>query len=214
MAALEGLGVLVTRPEAQAGPLARRLASAGARVYRLPAVEVEPREDRARQRAALGPIDRFHWIVFISANAVRFGSALLEGRRDLRLAAVGPATAAALNHAGYRVALVPRGGFDSEHLLASPEFGHVQAQRVLIVRGGGGRELLAEQLMARGAEIAYAEVYDRHCARPALHFTPLTFLLLMHRPPTLRAFHRQRLDGWLLGDRRFGQLLAKRLTQF
>ena len=166
MAALEGLGVLVTRPEAQAGPLARRLASAGARVYRLPAVEVEPREDRARQRAALGPIDRFHWIVFISANAVRFGSALLEGRRDLRLAAVGPATAAALNHAGYRVALVPRGGFDSEHLLASPEFGHVQAQRVLIVRGGGGRELLAEQLMARGAEIAYAEVYDRHCARP------------------------------------------------
>ncbi|MBS0393795.1 MAG: uroporphyrinogen-III synthase [Proteobacteria bacterium] len=166
MAALEGLGVLVTRPEPQAGPLARRLATEGARVYRLPAIELLPREDRAGLRAALGPIDRFHWIVFVSANAVRFGAALLEGRRDLKLAAVGPATAAALNHAGYRVALVPQGGFDSEHLLASPEFRHVQGQRVLIVRGDTGRELLADELTARGAEVAYAEVYERRCARP------------------------------------------------
>ena len=59
-----------------------------------------------------------------------------------------------------------RGGYDSEHLLASPEFAHVQGQRILIVRGGGGRELLAEQLTARGAEVAYAEVYDRRCAVP------------------------------------------------
>jgi uroporphyrinogen-III synthase len=166
MAALEGLGVLVTRPEPQAGPLARRLAAEGARVYRLPAIEVLARDDRARQRAALGPIDRFHWIVFVSANAVRFGASLLEGRRDLKLAAVGPATAAALNHAGYRVALVPQGGYDSEHLLESAEFRHVQGQRVLIVRGDGGRELLADELAARGAEISYAEVYERRCARP------------------------------------------------
>ena len=88
MGALDGLGVLVTRPEPQAGPLARRLATEGARVYRLPAIELSPREDRARQRAALGPIDRFHWVVFVSANAVRFGASLLEGRRDLRHAAV------------------------------------------------------------------------------------------------------------------------------
>jgi uroporphyrinogen-III synthase len=166
VAALAGLGVLVTRPEPQAGPLARRLTALGANVYRLPAVELLAREDRASQRAALGPIDRFHWVVFVSANAVRFGAALLEGRRDPQIAAVGPATAAALNHAGYRVSLVPHGGYDSEHLLASPAFAHVQGQRILIVRGGGGRELLAEQLAARGAEVAYADVYDRRCARP------------------------------------------------
>jgi len=158
--------VLVTRPEPQAGPLARRLAAEGARVYRLPAIELHPRDDRARQRAALGPIDRFHWIVFISANAVRFGVSLLEGRRDLKIAAVGPATAAALNHAGFRVALVPHGGYDSEHLLACVAFRHVQGQRVLIVRGEGGREVLADELAARGAEICYAEVYARQCARP------------------------------------------------
>lgn len=166
MAALEGVGVLVTRPEPQAGPLARRLAAEGARIYRLPAVELLPRDDRARQRAALGPIDRFHWIVFVSANAVRFGASLLAGRRDLQLAAIGPATAAALNHAGFRVALVPQGGYDTEHLLECAEFRHVQGQRVLIVRGDGGREVLAESLAARGAEVSYADVYERRCARP------------------------------------------------
>ena len=166
MAELDGLGVLVTRPEPQAGPLARRLGELGARVFRLPAVELRPREDRAAQRASLGPLDRFHWIVFVSSNAVRFGVALLEERRDLKLAAVGPATAAALNHAGFRVALVPSAGYDSEHLLATPELSHVDGQRFLIVRGGGGRELLAESLRARGAEVSYIEVYERRPARP------------------------------------------------
>ena len=166
MSPIEGLGVLVTRPEPQAGPLARRLADLGARVYRLPAIELRPREDRAAQRASLGPLDRFHWIVFVSANAVRFGVSFLDERRDLRLAAVGPATAAALNHAGFRVALVPTQGYDSEALLASTELGHVEGQRILIVRGGGGRELLAEALRARGAEVSYAEVYERRQARP------------------------------------------------
>lgn len=166
MAVLEDLGVLVTRPEAQAGGLARRLAAEGARVYRLPAVELRVRDDRAAQRAALGPLDRFQWIVFVSANAVRFGVTLLDERRDLQLAAVGPATAAALNHAGFRVALVPGGRYDSEGLLATTEFSHVAGQRILIVRGGGGREYLAEQLRARGAEVLYAEVYERRRAEP------------------------------------------------
>ena len=166
MDALAGLGVLVTRPEPQAGGLARRLADLGARVYRLPAIELIARGDLPAQRAAVGPIDRYHWVVFVSANAVRFGVALLDGRRDVQLAAVGPATAAALNHAGQRVALVPAGGYDSEQLLASPEFGHVQGRRILIVRGEAGRELLGETLLARGAKVESVEVYTRRCARP------------------------------------------------
>lgn len=166
MSGIEGLGILVTRPEPQAGPLARRLGELGARVYRLPAIELKPREDRAAQRASLGPLDRFHWIVFVSANAVRFGAPLLAERRDLKLAAVGPATAAALNHAGFRVALVPTHGYDSEALLASTELAHVEGQRILIVRGGGGREHLADELRGRGADVSYVEVYDRHQAQP------------------------------------------------
>lgn len=166
MPALTGLGVLVTRPEPQAAPLALLLEAHGARVFRLPAIELQAREDRAALRAALGPLDRFNWIVFVSANAVHYGSYLLAGHSDLRLVAIGPATAAALNQAGFRVALVPDDGFDSDALLASPELSQVADQRVLIVRGDTGRELLAEELRARGAAVSYAEVYVRRCARP------------------------------------------------
>lgn len=166
MSVLSGLGVLVTRPEPQAAPLALRLESEGARVFRLPAIDLRPCGDRPALRAALGPIDRYLWVIFVSANAVKFGAFLLEGTRGARLAAVGPATAAALARAGHEVALVPAGGFDSEALLATPELNDVANGRVLIVRGDGGRELLGEELVRRGADVAYAEVYERCCAQP------------------------------------------------
>lgn len=166
MAALAGLGVLVTRPEPQAAPLSRLLEEAGARVFRLPAIDIVPAADRSSLRAALGPLDRFRWVLFVSANAVRHGAFLLDGRRNLPLAAVGPATAAALESAGLRVALVPASGFDSESLLATPELTNVARARVLIVRGDGGRELLGDELRRRGADVQYAEVYARRCAQP------------------------------------------------
>jgi uroporphyrinogen-III synthase len=166
MGALSGLGVLVTRPEPQAAPLALRLESEGARVFRLPAMDLQARGDRPALRAALGPLDRYRWVIFVSTNAVKFGGFLLEGARGAKLAAVGPATAAALERAGCPVALVPSGGFDSESLLATPELNDVASGRVLIVRGDGGRELLGEELVRRGADVVYAEVYERRCAQP------------------------------------------------
>jgi uroporphyrinogen-III synthase len=169
---LAGLGVLVTRPEPQAAPLARRLEEAGAQVFRLPAIEIVPTGDRPALRAALGPLDRFQWVLFVSANAVKYGAFLLEGRRNLRLAAVGPATAAALEQAGLPAALVPAGGFDSESLLATPELNDVSRARVLIVRGDGGRELLGDELRRRGADVQYAGVYARRCARPIAGVLP------------------------------------------
>jgi uroporphyrinogen-III synthase len=172
VSALAGLGVLVTRPEPQAAPLSLLLEEAGARVFRLPAIDIVPIADRPVLRAALGPLDRFHWVLFVSANAVKHGAFLLEGRRNPALAAVGPATAAALENAGHRVSLVPPGGFDSESLLATPELTNVARSRVLIVRGEGGRELLGDELRRRGAEVQYAEVYTRRCARPVLGAVP------------------------------------------
>lgn len=166
MGVLDGLGILVTRPEQQSGALCRLLSAAGATPIRFPAVEIRARADRAAVRAAVGPVDRYGLIVFVSANAVRFGAPLLEQRRELRIAAVGGATAQALNAAGYRVALRPDDGADSEALLRLPELQHLAGQRVLIVRGSGGREHLATELAARGAEVVYAEVYERCPATP------------------------------------------------
>lgn len=160
---LEGLGVLVTRPEHQGRTLEARLEAAGARVHRLPAVTIEPLACEAQIDAATEPA----WVVYVSANAVRHGVQLLAGCRGARIAVVGPATAAALATAGHHVSLVPAQGYDSEHLLASPEFAAVAGQVILIVRGRGGRELLADTLRARGARVQYAEVYERRRACPA-----------------------------------------------
>ena len=146
MSALRGVGVLVTRPEQQAMPLCRLLETHGATALRLPAVEIKPHGERRALAAQVGPLQQFDLIVFVSANAVRFGAPLLDQRRDLTLAAVGPATLRALNQAGYRVAILPTDGFDSEGLLAHPRLHHLAGQRVLLVKGLDGREL--EQLAA------------------------------------------------------------------
>jgi uroporphyrinogen-III synthase len=172
MDALLGVGVLVTRPEQQATPLCRLLAAEGAACIRFPALEIKPltleRGPQWRaQLARLGSLERFDWIVFMSANAVRFGAPLLEEKRDLKLAAVGPATARALNQAGYRVAVVPAEGFDSEGLLADARLQSLEGRRVLLVKGSGGRELLAATLTQRGALVEQAEVYERVPAAPS-----------------------------------------------
>lgn len=167
MGRLTGIGVLVTRPEHQAEHLCKLIEAEGGAAVRYPALAIKPRPDRAAVRAAIGPADRYDVIIFVSANAVRFGADLLGPPRDLPLAAIGPATAAALNTAGYRVALMPAEGMDSESLLALPQLHDMGGRRVLIVRGTGGRELIAETLTARGATVQYAEVYTREPAKPS-----------------------------------------------
>jgi uroporphyrinogen-III synthase len=166
MSALSGLGVLVTRPELQAMPLCRLLEAQGAFAVRMPAIDIRPSGDRDALRASIGALQNFEVIIFQSANAVRFGAALLDQRRDLTLAAVGPATLRALNQAGYRVSIVPTAGFDSEGLLAHPRLQNLTGQRVLIVRGVGGRELLEQVLEQRGAAVTACPVYERHRSIP------------------------------------------------
>ena len=166
MGRLTGIGVLVTRPEPQAQHLCQLIGAEGGTPVRYPALSIRPRTDRAAVRAAIGPADRYDYVIFISANAARFGSDLLEQRRDIKLVALAQPTASALNSAGYRVSLMPAEGADSESLLAMPQLAHMSGQRVLIVRGVGGRELLGDVLTSRGAQVQYAEVYTREPARP------------------------------------------------
>jgi uroporphyrinogen-III synthase len=85
----------------------------------------------------------------------------VAGQPRPQLAAVGRATATAMEQAGLAPDLVPDSGFDSESLLALPALQRAGGKRVLIVRGEGGRALLGETLTQRGAEVVYAEVYRR-----------------------------------------------------
>ena len=167
MAILHGIGVLVTRPEQQAMPLCRLLEAQGAATLRLPAIEVRPCADARTASARIGALDDFDLIVFTSANAVRFGGALLEQRRDLLLAAVGPATARALSQSGYRVAVQPGDGFDSEALLTHPQLEDVSGNRILLIKGRNGRQLLEREFARRGAQVVSVDVYERMPAHPA-----------------------------------------------
>jgi uroporphyrinogen-III synthase len=160
---LGGARVLVTRPAHQAEALCRLIADAGGEPVRLPAIEIAPPADPAALARTLAHLDEFDLAVFVSPNAVRAALAHRDGRLPpaLALAAVGDGTQRALAAAGYADVLVPAARFDSEGLLALPALQAVRGRRILILRGDGGRELLADTLRERGAEVTYAECYRR-----------------------------------------------------
>jgi uroporphyrinogen-III synthase len=231
MQRLQGLGVLVTRPELQAMPLCRLLHTEGAETMKLPAIDIRAHGERRALAAALGPLEKFALVIFTSANAVRFGVSLLDQRRDLELAAIGPATARALNQAGYRVAISPHQSIDSEGLLRHPRLTHVAGERVLLVTGANGRQWLPAELDRRGAHVFSACVYERVPASPsaavlaavqerfaagALHVITATSLdianhLLALVPPGLRGdFERAH---WLVPGARIAAGLRERGLQ-
>jgi uroporphyrinogen-III synthase len=148
-------------------PLCRLLEIQGASTLRLPAIEIKAIGNRRDAAAQLGALEKFDVIIFTSTNAVRFGASLLDQKRDLTLAAMGPATARALNQAGYRVQVQPAGNFDSESLLLHPRLERLEGRRVLIIKGSNGRPLLEQELTLRGAQVVAAEVYQRAPSSPS-----------------------------------------------
>ena len=162
-APLAGLTLVVTRPRRQAGPFIERATSAGARCIALPAIEIETLKLSVTDRERLAP-DEHDWAIYTSANAVEASLAQLPPPGRCRVAAVGRATARALESHGIVVHALPEGRPDTEGLLALPVFAALRGRRILIVRGVGGRELLREQLQGRGAVVNVAEVYRRDAA--------------------------------------------------
>lgn len=155
---LSDIRVLVTRPLAQAQGLSSEIRRLGGLPVSLPLLNIEPlKPDSAPDLAGTDVL------LFVSANAVEYGLGYLPAfPPNLRVGAIGQATAARLSAAGCRVDLLPP-RYDSEGLLALPAMQAVQGKVVLIVRGRGGREALAESLRARGARVTYLEVYRRLC---------------------------------------------------
>ncbi len=159
-APLAGLRVLVTRPAHQADTLCKLIEKAGGEAIRLPLLSIEPiaPAQAARQfELARG----FDWWIFTSANAVRQARAIDAGAWPQSLAAVGPATAAALESVSGAQVLAPLQGASSEALLARPELAALSGKRVLIVTGADGLETLSTELERRGATVVTAAVYHR-----------------------------------------------------
>lgn len=163
---LAGCGVVITRPIEQAQALAELVRDSGGIPILFPLLAIAPLQDYAAFDAALASLADCDWAIFISSNAVQQGMPRILRQYPqlpprLRFAAIGPATAAELGRFGANQVLTPQGRFDSESLLALPQMRAVEGRRIMIFRGVGGRELLAETLQARGAEVVCAECYRR-----------------------------------------------------
>ena len=163
---LRNIHVLVTRPEDQQQNLVELIKHEGGDAFRFPTIEIAPTEYQQHLHETLRHLEQFNLAVFISPNAAQFVFEALSdlGLRlpdSLLLACVGKGCARAVEEQGYTVHAMPVSGIGSEGLLKHELMQVMQGKRVVIFRGNGGRELLADSLRERGAEVEYCECYRR-----------------------------------------------------
>ena len=170
---LFGRTIVVTRAREQASELRERLAAQGATVLEAPAIRLVPVDFEVPDLAS------YRWIVFTSANGVDafFDRGLAPRGLDaralgpLRIAAIGPGTAAALARRGLRADLVPE-RFVAESLLdafPAPDAGagaSTSKERVLLARAEVARDVLPEGLAAKGYEVDVLAVYRTETVPP------------------------------------------------
>ena len=168
--------VVITRPAAQAGPLAAKVAALGLPVQLLPLLEIhalDGEQERAQLQAVLARLQQFDLVVFVSPNAIGCVFAHLPAwPAGVPLAVVGEGSKMALAAHGVTDANasitspLDTARSDSEHLLLALDLPALRGKRALIVRGDGGRDFLAEGLRAAGASVEFVTAY-RRCV-PAL----------------------------------------------
>lgn len=173
--ALSGKTILITRPVEQSDRLCQLIRAAGGVPVVFPAIEIKPPAEPARLVELLGRLDLFDLAIFVSPTAVaRAWEYIVAARgwpKTLKVAAVGKSSAQALIERGLKDVIVPPNHSDSEALLSLPALQAISGQRIVIFRGEGGRELLAQTLSQRGAIVEYAECYRR--AKPQADIAPL-----------------------------------------
>lgn len=156
--------VLLTRPAEESLALAATLAEAGIFSSSLPLLDIEPLPVTPEQLEVLRDLGRYCAVIVVSKPAARLAVRQLHRAwPQLPWFSVGAATAKVLAEHGLNVHYPPTGD-DSEALLQLPALREAIARpdaRVLILRGEGGRELLAERLRASGASVDYLELYRR-----------------------------------------------------
>jgi uroporphyrinogen-III synthase len=169
---LRDRAILVTRPEERGQELARLLAERGARVDQRPTIALGPPADPAPAAAVLARLDEFDWILFSSSNGVRFFFERLEAAHPparsprARIAAIGPATAHALEARGLDPEVVPaesHGDGFADALSRRVRRG----ERALLVRPEQSRPALGRRLEELGLRVEAVPFY-RNLPAPGL----------------------------------------------
>jgi uroporphyrinogen-III synthase len=161
---LVGRTILVTRARHQAGQLSDKLRALGASVVEIPAIEIVAPKSFADLDTALRNLSQYGWLIVTSANGV----AALGGRMKvlgiiagafagLKIAAVGSATARALEDLGLVVAVTPA-EYVAESLVSALE-SEVRGKRILLARAAVARDVIPEALRARGAVVDVVDAY-------------------------------------------------------
>lgn len=164
---LFGRSVVVTRAREQASGLAQELVQLGADVIQCPTIEISPLPDYAELDAAIDRLSEYAWLIFTSVNGVRwFWKRLEAAGKDsralglCRVAAIGPATAEALEARGIRPDFIPERYVAEgvvEGLLAR---GKVDGVRMLLPRAAKAREVLPDELRKAGARVDVISAYE------------------------------------------------------
>ena len=163
---LFGKRVVVTRSRDQASVFAELLIDRGATTIEFPTIDVVPPASWAELDSAIHAIETYDWIVFTSANAVKFFMERLRGLgKDLRIlkgvniCTVGPKTAELLEQYGLRADLIPA-EFKAEGVVAALGGVTVKGRKFLIPRAKTAREIIPDKLREQGAEVTVATAYE------------------------------------------------------
>ncbi len=164
MQSISNPGVLITRPADQLDEVSTLIEQGPARAIPFPLLDIVPIPQDSTADGKVLNSDQYQLAIFISRNAVRLGVPILMDSwhglpQHILWLGVGRSTAAEMSRCDI-TGIFPELA-SSEGVLSMPETQGVTGKRVLIIRGEGGRELLAATLRQRGAQVDYLEVYRR-----------------------------------------------------
>jgi len=162
---LAGRRIVVTRARSQARSFVEALESLGAEAFEFPTIEIVPPESYEALDGAINKIAEYDWIIFTSVNGVGCFASRLAVRkknpsalRKMRVAAIGPETAKALDSLGVAPHVVPE-EFRAEAVLAKLRPEEMRGRKVLIPRAAEARDVLAQTLRQWGAAVDVVEAY-------------------------------------------------------
>ena len=163
--------VLITRAAHQSSELANHLRSLDVEPILIPLIELTDPASYSALDAALGILQEFHWLIFTSANAVEaFHRRLVQLKPDwtdasalaAKIAAIGLATARALEAFGLKPSLIPATAVAESFVEALLPYARQEdgaPTRFLLVRAEAARDILPDALKAAGAEVTIAPAY-------------------------------------------------------
>jgi uroporphyrinogen-III synthase len=163
---LTNFTVLVTRPEQGGQDLCAVIAEHGGNAVHFPTIGFAPPNQPDDMDKVTDYLASYDLLIFISPQAVLASQDSLIKKwstleRKPKIAAVGEGTKKILLNSGCAVDYVPLSTWGSEGLLALPALQAVEGQHILIIRGEGGREILADTLRERGAQVSQLPAYQR-----------------------------------------------------